>query len=252
MRTLCVLNRKGGSGKTTTAVNLGAGLARLGRRVLLADLDPQCHLTVSLGVTPPNPQQSMEALLRGESSLKQVTLSRDRVDLVPACPELSRCEVDLSSAGDGHTRLKDALMGVDGYHYLILDCPPHLGLLSVNALSAVRELLVPLMPDFLALQGLGMLQETVEGIRESVNTDLRISGIVLTRYAKAKKLHREVEAAVRSHFGSTLLRSRIRENVSVAEAPGFGKDIFAYAPGSNGALDYMELCREIDRTGDSR
>ncbi len=249
MRTIAVLNQKGGVGKTATSVNLGAGLARQGQKVLLLDLDPQAHLTYSLGIMAHELPRTMGAVLMEEADLGDVIARAGDVDVVPASVALAGTEVDLAGARRRETRLRDALKGVDGYDFAVMDCPPNLGLLTLNAMTAAGELLVPVQPEFLALQSLGKLMETVRAIQDGWNPGLAITGIVMTRYQKHKRLNRETRKNIREYFGDTLLETVIRDNVSLAEAPSFGQDIFTYKPRSNGAADYRNLALELLRRG---
>ncbi|MDD3312139.1 ParA family protein [Pseudodesulfovibrio sp.] len=249
MRIIAVLNQKGGVGKTSTSVNLGAGLARQGQRVLLLDLDPQAHLTYSLGIMAHELPRTMGAVLMGDCALGDVTTTVGGLDVVPASVSLAGTEVDLAGAENRETRLKAALAGVSGYDFVIMDCPPNLGLLTLNAMTAATELLVPVQPEFLALQSLGKLMETVKAIRSGWNPDLRLTGVVLTRYQRQKRLNRETRSSIRAYFGDALLDTAIRDNISLAEAPSFGQDIFTYKPQSNGAEDYRSLALELLHRG---
>ncbi|QGY38646.1 AAA family ATPase [Pseudodesulfovibrio cashew] len=249
MRTIVVLNQKGGVGKTSTTVNLGAALARQKQRVLLLDLDPQAHLTYSLGIMAHQLPRTMGAVLMGECGLMDVVRETADLSVVPASVALAGTEVDLAGVERRETRLKEALAGIDGYDFVLMDCPPNLGLLTLNAMVAGTELLVPVQPEFLALQSLGKLMETVGAIRAGWNPDLALTGIVLTRYQRHKKLNRETRRNIRDYFGDALLETTIRDNISLAEAPSFGQDIFTYKPRSNGAADYRNLALELLRRG---
>ncbi|EGB16125.1 chromosomal partitioning ATPase ParA [Pseudodesulfovibrio mercurii] len=249
MRIIAVLNQKGGVGKTSTAVNLGAALARQDRRVLLLDLDPQAHLTYSLGIMAHELPRTMGAALMRECPLDSVTMEVGGLHVVPASVALAGTEVDLASAGNRETRLRDALAGTGGYDFAIIDCPPNLGMLTLNAMVAANELLVPVQPEFLALQSLGKLMETVKAIREGWNPHLTLSGILMTRYQRTRKLNREIRRKIKDHFGDALLDTTIRDNISLAEAPSFGRDIFTYKPRSHGAADYRNLALELLRRG---
>ena len=253
MRIIAILNQKGGVGKTTTAVNTAAALRRLGRRALLVDLDPQAHLTYSLGVMAHELERSVMDVLRGRAGLGSLVVERDGLHLVPASLALSGADMELAATPGRETLLRSALEGLGtgpgGYDTVLVDCPPNLGLLAVNALAAATELLAPVQPEFLALQSLGMLVRTMDTVAARVNPELVLGGILVTRYQKQKRLNRETRARIREHFGHALLETVIRENIALAEAPSHGMDIFRYAPHSNGALDYLNLGRELMERG---
>lgn len=249
MRVIAVLNQKGGVGKTSTTVNLGAALAREGKKVMLLDLDPQAHLTYSLGIMAHELPKAMSAVLMDGTPLGQVARDVEELKVVPASVALAGTEVDLAGAEQRETRLLSAVQELEGYDFVLMDCPPNLGLLTLNAMTAAKELLVPVQPEFLALQSLGKLMETVAVMRSGWNPNLDISGILLTRYQKTRKLNREIRKNILDYFGDKLLETTIRNNVSLAEAPSFGKDIFTYKPSSNGAQDYRNLALELLRRG---
>jgi chromosome partitioning protein len=247
MRCIAVINQKGGVGKTTTTLNTAAGLARENRRVLLVDMDPQAHLTYSLGLNPQELDQALPDLLAERAEFQDVVQPiQQNLDLLPATQDL--LDVD-QTAGPRETLLRNALEQAPDYDFILLDCPPNLGLLSVNAMAAAREIFIPLQAEFLALQSMSRLLHTVEAVRAEINPGLEITGIVATRFSRQKKLNREVVKNIQDYFGDKLFETRIRENVSLAEAPSFGLDIFSYRPRSNGAQDYRNLCREILRQG---
>lgn len=245
MKTIAVTNQKGGVGKTTTVINAGAGLAKLGKKVLLVDLDPQANLTYSLGKMAHLEPRTMYHLLTGKAALTEVTVKRGNLWLIPSSIELSGAEVELSGAAGREIVLKEALMGIRGFDYCFLDCPPSLGLLTLNALTTAHEVYIPLQAEFLALQGLGRLLETVETVRKRLNKRLKMTGVIGTRYDKRRKLNREVIETLNSHFGNKLFKTLIRENISLAEAPSHGKTIYEYKPNCYGALDYLRLSKEI-------
>ncbi|QLA17749.1 ParA family protein [Desulfolutivibrio sulfoxidireducens] len=242
MRTVAVINQKGGVGKTTTAHNLGAGLSRRGLAVLLVDADPQAHLTAAMGADAGGADLSQ--VLLGECPPEKAVLTGPGPHLLPASIALAGLESRLSAAGR-EDMLHAALAGLSGYDLAVIDCPPNLGLLTVCALRAATEALVPMQAEFLALRGLAALVETLRAVRGRVNPELLMAGILLTRFEPRRKLGREVTGRIRAHFPGLLFETRIRDNVSLAEAPGFGQDIFAYAPTSRGALDYGALCAEL-------
>jgi len=245
VRVIAVTNQKGGVGKTTTTINTAAALARLGKRVLAVDLDPQAHLTYSLGVMAHEPRVSVaDCLVRG-LPLAEAARQEGGISLVPAALGLAGLEQDGSLPADREQLLARAVRGVRDFDFILIDCPPNLGLLTVNALAAAGELLIPMLPEFLSMQSLGMLPRTVGVVRDRLNPGLGAMAIVLTRFQKSRKLHREVMAKTRGHFGGKVCRCVIGENISLAEAPSFGQDIFRYKPDSAGARNYQCLAREI-------
>ncbi|HXG61525.1 MAG TPA: AAA family ATPase [Planctomycetota bacterium] len=243
MRKIALVNQKGGVGKTTTAVNLSAALARLDRRVLLIDFDPQANATVSLGVPPHQQKSTSYALLTGAPP-DPVRLS-DRLHLVPSNIELAGAEMELASEIGRETVLRNALSGLSGYDFVILDCSPSLGLLSVNALTFVQEVMIPLQCEFLALHGISLLLRTIELVKKRLNPALEITGVIACMYDARKSLARETVQEIENYFKDKVFRSRIRTNVRLAEAPSHGKSIFDYAPESYGAEDYLALAREV-------
>ncbi len=257
MRPIAMINQKGGVGKTTTAVNVAAALARDGQRVLLVDLDPQAHATLHLGVEPaPGEPGIYDVLVSGTSvtdTLREVSAS---LTVIPAHIDLVGAELELASQPERELILRRALQSLqDRFDIVIIDCPPSLGTLTINALAAVEEVVIPLQPHFLALQGLGRLLETVTLVREVLNPPLRIVGVVLCMYEKATRLAQEVNADVcrfiasasaeDAWHGARVFDTTIRRNVKLAECPSFGQTIFDYAPSSHGAVDYEALAREL-------
>jgi len=249
MRRIAVINQKGGVGKTTTAVNLGAGLARIGCKVLICDLDPQCNLTVHLDVDPAGGQPSAYELLHGKSTLEEVVrpTRSGGLEMLPASIDLAGIELELVNTVGRETLLRDAFATVakDRWDYVLMDCPPSLGLLALNALVAADEVFVPIQSEFFALQGLGKLLEVVDLVHRRLNPGLRISGMVSCRHDSSTNLGRQVMADINEHFGDVLLKTVVRRNVKLAEAPSHGKTIFEYDPESRGALDYLTLAREV-------
>ncbi len=243
MRKIALVNQKGGVGKTTTAVNLSAAIAKLDRRVLLIDLDPQSNATVSLGVSPTQQQNTSYALLNG-APLDPLKLN-DNLHLVPSNIELAGAEMELTSVIGRETVLRDAVANASGYDFMILDCSPSLGLLSVNALTTANEVMVPLQCEFLALHGISLLIKTIELVKKRLNPKLDITGVIPCMYDVRKGLARDVVVEIEKHFGSKVFKTKIRSNVRLAEAPSHGKSIFDYAPESYGAEDYLALAREV-------
>ncbi len=252
MKIIAFANQKGGTGKTTSAVNVGAGLASLGKKVLLIDLDPQAHLTYSLGVPAHELDGTVYELLRGKADLDGVVRKRGEIHLVGAALDLSGAEVELATAPGREFLLREGLQGADAYDFVLIDCPPSLGLLTLNALTACGEVYIPLQTEFLALQGMSKLLETAEVVKSRLNEGLEVSGIIATRYDARKNLNREVVAKIQEYFGEKLFQTFIRENIALAEAPSHGQTIFEYRPGSYGAEDYLNLSSEVLERGESR
>jgi chromosome partitioning protein len=243
MRKIALVNQKGGVGKTTTAVNLSAAIAKLDRRVLLIDLDPQSNATISLGIPPHEQKDTSYALLNG-SPLNPIKLT-DHLHIVPSNIELAGAEMELTSVIGRESVLRDALADVTGYDFMILDCSPSLGLLSVNSLTTANEVMVPLQCEFLALHGISLLLKTVELVKKRLNPQLSITGVIPCMYDVRKGLARDVVTEIEKHFGDKVTKTKIRTNVRLAEAPSHGKSIFDYAPDSYGAEDYLALGREV-------
>lgn len=263
MRRIAVLNQKGGVGKTTTAANLGAALARSGSRVLLIDLDPQAHLSLHFGVEIRDDQPSIYDVLTESMPAEQVLLRvAENVTIAPADIDLAGAEAELVSITGREVLLREALDRLPGqYDYLLIDCPPSLGVLTVNALVAVREVLIPLQTHFLALQGLSRLLDTVTLVRQRINPHLSVNGIVLCLHDASTRLASEVvedlvrflEAARDADVpwaGAKLYKTRIRRNIKLAESSSFGQTVFDYAPRSNGAIDYGNLAAELSADGE--
>jgi len=252
-----VANQKGGVGKTTTTVNLGACLAELGYRTLLVDLDPQGNATTGLGINARELQSSMYEVLMQEHPLEDTiepTTVRN-LFVAPASLDLAGAEIELVPAFSREMRLRRAIESVrDDFDYVLIDCPPSLGLLTVNALAAAGEVLVPIQCEYYALEGLGQLLRNVDLVRRSLNPTLEISTIVLVMYDARTKLADQVVHEVRAHFGDKVCRIVVPRTVRLSEAPSFGQPIIAFDPSSRGAIAYRELAKEVsggapERTG---
>lgn len=250
MKKIAILNQKGGSGKTTTTANLGAALSFLKKRILLIDIDPQAHLTQSLfGNNAGEINKSIYDLLRGASPIEETIIKRGRLDVVPSSLDLAASELELSSIPGREFLLKDLLEDQDNHDYCFIDCPPSLGLLTIMALTAARKIIIPLQVEFLALHSLSKLMETISMIKKRINPSLELDGVLATRFDGRKKLNREIIEKARAYFKGSLYKTIIRENISLAEGPSYGKTIFEYLPKSHGAEDYMNLAREFLRRG---
>lgn len=249
MRVLAILNQKGGVGKTTTAVNLGAALVARGRRVLLVDADPQGNLTDHLGVDPARIEESLyDVLLEGVPARQAVVSTATAgLDVLPSHADLAAAEQELAPELGRELRLRRALLGLgpDAYDWVLLDCPPSLGLLSLNAMAAAGAVLITLQTEYFALRGLGQLDQIVRMVREHVNPALGLLGILPTLVNPVTNLAREVIDEVRAHYGEVVFATRIRQNVRLAEAPGHQTHIFAYDPACPGAADYRALAEEV-------
>ncbi|MGH2735647.1 MAG: ParA family protein, partial [Actinomycetota bacterium] len=255
-RTICVANQKGGVAKTTTSVNLGAGLALRGHRTLIVDLDPQSNATTGLGIDHRSVETSSYDLLLGEASLEQVTVETQVRGLhcVPSSLDLAGAEIELVGAIARERKLAEALEGAGNqYEMIFLDCPPSLGLLTVNALAAAQDLLVPVQCEYYALEGLGQLLETAERVRRSLNPGLRIAGFLLTMYDARTKLSSQVADEVRSHFGEAVFGTIIPRSVRLSEAPSYGEPVLTLDPSARGSVAYRLLAAEVeDRYGLTR
>jgi len=250
MERIALVNQKGGTGKTTSALNIGAALSRLKEKVLLVDMDPQGCLTHCAGVEAHKLELTMSELLHGKAEASRATIDLgDGLSIIPARFDLSGEDVELADVAGRELRLKEALKAVRGFDYLLIDCPPSFGLLTLNALVAVHAVYIPLQTEVLALQGVRRLVDTVELLRRRFNSRLEIAGVICTRYDARRNLDKDVRKIVRKHFGARVFKTEIRENVSLAEAPNYQQDIFSYKPKSHGAEDYMALAREIRKRG---
>jgi len=243
--TIGVINQKGGVGKTTTAVNLSAALAEL-RNILLVDLDPQSNASSGVGIA--DPERTVYDVIAGRSSARQA-VSRtgiQNLDLLAASADLAGAAVELDASRENMTLLSRGLMGVrPNYDFIVIDAPPSVGALTLNALAAADLLIVPLQTEYYALEGIASMMETIERVRGSINSDLRILGILLTMFDVRTRLSQEVEENVRRHFGEQVFRTVIPRTVRLAEAPSYGESVLTYAPTSHGAQAYRALAEEV-------
>lgn len=247
---LAIANQKGGVGKTTTAVNLGASLAELGHRVLVVDLDPQGNATTGLGINPRNLESSIYDVVMNDVRVEDCVepTSLKNLFVVPATIDLAGAEIELVPAFSRELKLRRALEEVrDDYDFVLIDCPPSLGLLTVNGLAAADAVVVPIQCEYYALEGLGQLLRNVALVRTNLNPTLDVRGIVLTMYDARTKLADQVEQEVREHFGAKVYRAVVPRTVRLSEAPSFGQPIIVFDPTSRGAIAYRELAKEVSR-----
>lgn len=255
MRSIALLNQKGGVGKTTTTANLGACLALLGKKVLVIDMDPQANLSVHLGVDIHNLKYSVYDVIMGSCKPEEAILNTHvkGMDIIPSNIDLSGAEIELVGIVGRETVLKEYLGNVlNQYDYVLIDCPPSLGLLTLNVLTLVHEIFIPVQTEFFALQGVSKLLDTYEVVRKRLNNNLEITGIILCMYVSRTRLGQEVVEKVKEHFKDTVFNTVVRKNVKLSESPSHGKPIISYAPDSYGSEDYMALAKEVVLQEDKR
>ncbi len=249
-RVICIANQKGGVGKTTTTVNLASALSQLGRKVLIIDMDPQGNASSGIGIKRFEIQDAnVYHVLVGEKDIKEVLNNSaiQNLSVIAANPDLVGAEIELVDMPQREYRLKSAIQTIqDDFDYIIIDCPPSLGLLTVNALSSADTFLVPLQCEYYALEGLSQLLNTAGIIKKNLNPNLKIEGIVLTMFDARNNLSHQVVQEIQSHFGDKVFRSIIPRNVRLSEAPSHGQSIITYDPKSIGAKKYQELAIELD------
>lgn len=242
-KVISISNHKGGVGKTTSTINIGAGLNKLGKKVLLIDLDPQANLSQSLGLV--DQDTNIYGAMKGQYKLQPIEVIKG-LDIIPSTLDLTGAEIEISGQAGREYILRELIEPIkSSYDYILIDCPPSLGLLTLNSFTASDEILIPLQAQYLAVQGLSKLLEVIELIKNRINKKLKIGGVVITQYDSRKVLNRDVVATVEAHFKGKVFKTRIRENIALAEAPAQWLDIFRYNSKSYGAEDYLALSKEI-------
>jgi chromosome partitioning protein len=244
---IAILNQKGGVGKTTTAINLAAYLAKDGRRVLLADMDPQGNSTSGLGLDKQNLSSTLYDVLFSRADIAQTTHKiNSKLHVLPANANLAGAEVELVSQSGREMQLRNALAGLD-YDFILIDCPPSLGLLTINALAAANSVLIPVQAEYYALEGLSQLLSVIQQVRQALNPGLDILGVVITLYDSRNSLSEQVKKELENYFGAKLFSTVVPRNVRLAEAPSFGKPIMEHDKWSKGARAYKTLAREVEK-----
>ncbi len=252
-RVITVANQKGGVGKTTTTINLAASLALAGKKTLILDLDPQGNSTTGFGIDRTTLTVSLYEVIAGIRNLQDALWKTELAELiiVPATKDLVGAEIELVGAERREYRIKDALDPVRAdYEYILLDCPPSLGLLTLNALTAADSLLIPIQSEYYALEGLSALLETLHLVQKGLNPRLHLEGIIVTMFDSRNRLSHQVLEEIRAHFPDKLYRTIIRRNVRLSESPSYGKPVCLYDPGSSGAQDYRDLAEELMTRGE--
>lgn len=239
------INQKGGVGKTTSSVSIAAALANLGYRTLAIDLDGQCNLSSSFGIE--EEEVNTYSVLKEDKKFKTISVI-ENLEVLPASIDLSALELELSAEPGKEYILSELCQNIKkNYDYILLDCSPNLGLISLNALAASDFFIIPLLPHHLSIQGLAKLMEIADKVKRRLNEKLELGGIIITQFNNHKVLHKDTAEVIKEHFGEKLFYPFVRENISLAEAPSSGTDIFRYAPHSNGAQDYLALAEEIKK-----
>ena len=248
-KVIAIANQKGGVGKTTTAINLAASLAVLEKKVLIIDADPQANTTSGLNFSPDNDQErTLYEVMVDQINIRNTLIQTEIANLhmIPSHINLVGAEIQLVDAADRESRIKNALAAIkDEYDYIIIDCSPSLGLITVNSLAAADSVMIPVQPEFFALEGLGKLLQTIRLVQNGINPDLNIEGFVVTMFDGRTKVHNQVLGELREHFGTMVFKSIIQRNIRLSEAPSHGKPIILYDVICNGTTNYLNLAKEV-------
>ena len=248
-KVIAIANQKGGVGKTTSAINLAASLAVLEKKVLIIDADPQANTTSGLNFSPDNDQRrTLYEVMIGEIGIRDTLIQTEIANLhmIPSHINLVGAEIQLVDAADRESRIKNALATIkDNYDYIIIDCSPSLGLITVNSLAAADSVMIPVQPEFFALEGLGKLLQTIRLVQNGINPDLNIEGFVVTMFDGRTKVHNQVLGELKEHFGNMVFKSIIQRNIRLSEAPSHGKPIILYDVICNGTTNYLNLAKEV-------
>lgn len=247
MKIIAITNQKGGTGKTTTAINLGSALSSLGKKVLLIDFDPQGNLSYSFGIN--SPDGTIAEVLQAKQAIQTILVKREGMSIVPSSISLADVEVSLANKIGRERILKDRMGRLNGYDYVFIDSPPSLSILTINALNTANEVLIPAQMEILSMKGLTQLLATIGEVRRVLNKDLKVAGIIPCMYDARRRLSEEVLHEIAKTFKERIFKTVIRENVRIAEAPSFAKSVLAYAPSSHGAEDYLALAKEFLKEG---
>lgn len=243
MLIISIVNQKGGTGKTTTTLNLGSALAKNNKKVMLIDLDPQGNLTYSLAIN--NFDNTIEKILLNETKINKAVIKREGMDVVPSNTDLADVEITISGYKERESLLKNALQSVNSYDYILIDCPPSLSLLTINALNVSHKVIIPLQMEVLSIQGLDQILETIKKVKNVFNKGLEIQGVLPVMVDKRRNLSTEVYEHIQKNFDVYIFKNHIRTNVKATEAPSFGASVIKYAPNSNSAKDYLAFANEI-------
>ena len=243
MRIITITNQKGGTGKTTIAMNLGVALASMGKEMLLIDFDPQANLTYSFGIH--KPKNTIVEVLQGKQTIQTILVKREGLDIAPSSSRLADLEVSIINKIGREQLLSERLKDLGGYDYIFIDSPPALSILTVNALTVADEVLIPLQMEVLSFQGLTQLLKTIDEVKGVLNKNLKIGGIIVSMYDSRRRLSVEVLNEIKNNLEERVFNSVIRICVKIAEAPSFARSVLSYAPSSNGAVDYRNLAKEF-------